>query len=112
MSDNNKIPEILSDELKEKEAMYGELSYAMGALALEFSQHDIAVSKSPKNKGLYMNRTKVVSISSEKDLKEALLESTINSMRATFGFGEKHILLVREGIYRLDQKIGVKWAVV
>ena len=100
---HNKIHEILSDELKEKEAMYGELSYAMGALSLEFSQHDLSVSKSLKNKGIYMFRTKVVSISSEKDLKQAVLESTMNrTLRTTFGIGERHILLVREGIYKLD----------
>ena len=111
MSDNNKIPEILSDELKEKEAMYGELSYAMGALSLEFSQHDLSVSKSLKNKGIYMFRTKVVSISSEKDLKQAVLESTMNrTMRTTFGFGERHIHLVREGIYKLDPETWSKMA--
>ena len=82
--------------------LYGELSYAVGALSLHFSNQDDGIRRTLEAHGLYMFQTKVVSVDTNDGLKRAF---TVSAWTRTKRFlkmpGERHIL-VRPGTYRVD----------
>ena len=53
-----------------------------------------------------MFRTKVIPVSSDEELGNALIESGRNRiLRATMQHGERHIILVQAGVYKVNPKV-------
>ena len=94
----NKINKILPEGTRVNEIMCEELSCAMAALSLEFSQQDISISRILEKNGSSKSKTKVVTVASDHDLKTQIMAWC---MRFSLGLGERPIFLVKEGIYEL-----------
>ena len=83
--------------------LYGELSYAFGALALNFSKNEGITRRLLETHNMRMFRTKVVTANSNASLNTALANMMANrATRAAIGFGERHIILVKAGVYTVD----------
>ena len=92
--------------IKIEEELYGELGCTFGALALHFSNYDSSIQKVLEKQGLKMFRTRVIPVSSDEELGSALIESRRNRiLRATMQHGERHIILVQAGVYKVNPNV-------